>query len=178
MRRILSLAALTLLIVTSRATAQHASLSPSPELGVDAGLIFTLDAPKVTTFSLPIQSVRAGFFLSPEISLEPSLRINSVSGALGGSATDYAIGVGLLYHLSTSRLANQTYIRPFVALDGQSGRAGGSASGFTVGGGFGVKVPVNPRFATRLEANIAHRSSSGLSQNAIGLLAGLSVYTR
>jgi hypothetical protein len=36
---------------------------------------------------------------------------------------------------------------------------------------------VADRFATRLEANLTHTSGEGLSQNAIGLLAGLSVYT-
>lgn len=177
MRRILSIAALSLLVVGSRATAQR-GVNPSPELGVDAGLIFTLDDPKTTVFSLPLQSVRAGFFLSPEISLEPSLRFNTVSVSGGGSGTDYSLGVGLLYHLSTNRAANQMYIRPFIALDGQSVSGAGSTSGFTIGGGFGVKMPINPRFATRLEGNIGHRSSSGVSQNAIGLLAGLSVYTR
>ena len=76
-----------------------------------------------------------------------------------------------------SRTENQLYVRPFIGLDGISGDLG-SHSAFTFGGGFGVKVPVASRFASRFEANLAHSSSSGVSQNAIGLLAGLSVYTR
>jgi hypothetical protein len=178
MRRTLSLAVTSLLAVAFHAGAQRASINPSPELGVDAGLMFTLDNPKTTLFSVPIQSIRAGFFLSPAISLEPSLRLNTISGGGIPTITDYGIGLGLLYHLSTNRAANQPYIRPFIAFDGQSGGGGPSTSSFTVGGGFGVKMPINPRFATRLEANIGHISSSGTSQNVIGLLAGLSVYTR
>jgi hypothetical protein len=185
MRRIFSLAALSLLALTSTASAQRStrsgggssSANPSPELGVDAGVTFTLDDPKVTTFSVPIQSVRAGFFLSPEISLEPSLAFQSLSVSGGSSGSAYAIGLGLLYHFSTSRAANQMYVRPFIGLDGTSG-GGSSTNSFSFGGGFGVKVPVGTRFATRFEGNLAHRSDSGVSQNAIGLLAGLSVYTR
>src|SRR5438270_4946416 len=105
MRRIISLAAFSLVAIASTATAQRGSVNPSPELGVDAGLMFTLDNPKTTAFSVPIQGIRAGFFLSPEISLEPSFRLNTVSG--GGTFTDYGIGLGLLYHLSTNRAANQ-----------------------------------------------------------------------
>ena len=182
MRRAFSLAALSLIALAPLASAQRSNRgramdgNPSAELGVDAGLTFTLDDPKVTVFSVPIQSVRAGFFVSPAISIEPSLRLNHVSVSGGGSGTDYGVGVGLLYHFSTSRMANQMYVRPFIGVDGTSGD-GNSDSSFLFGGGFGVKIPLADRFATRLEANLTHGSNDGVSTNAIGLLAGLSVYT-
>jgi outer membrane protein with beta-barrel domain len=182
MRRVLSFAAFALLAIASTASAQRTNRgrstleNPSPELGVDAGLMFTLDDPKVTVFSLPIQGIRAGFFVSPAVEIEPSLRLNSVSVSGGGSETDYGVAVGLLYHFSTSRAANQLYVRPFIGVDGTSG-GGQSSSVFDFGGGFGVKVPVGDRFASRFEANLTHSSQNGISQNAIGLLAGLSVYT-
>jgi hypothetical protein len=183
MRRVLSFAALSLIAIASTASAQRttrsssmASVNPSPELGVDAGLQFTLDDPKTTSFQIPIQGIRVGFFLSPEISLEPSLRLNYTSFD-GGHLTTYGLGLGMLYHFSTSRAANQMYVRPFIGLDGISGD-GGSDSAFSFGAGFGVKVPVGNRFATRWEANFSHASNDGATQNAIGLLAGLSVYTR
>ena len=183
MRRVLSFAALSLIAIASTASAQRttrsssmASVNPSPELGVDAGLQFTLDDPKTTSFQIPIQGIRVGFFLSPEISLEPSLRLNYTSFD-GGHLTTYGLGLGMLYHFSTSRAANQMYVRPFIGLDGISGD-GGSDSAFSFGAGFGVKVPVGNRFATRWEANFSHASNNGATQNAIGLLAGLSVYTR
>jgi hypothetical protein len=178
MRRLLSFAALSILTLSASASAQRSGtgVNPSPELGIDAGITSTLDDPKVTVVAIPFQYLRAGFFLSPAISLEPSLSLMSIS-VPGGSGTSYALGLGMLYHFSTSRAASQMYVRPFIALDGTSG-GGQSSSGFTLGGGFGVKLPINPRFATRFEGNIGHRSESGLSQNSIGLLAGLSVYTR
>ena len=183
MRRVLSFAALSLIAIASTASAQRttrsssmASVNPSPELGVDAGLQFTLDDPKTTSFQIPIQGIRVGFFLSPEISLEPSLRLNYTSFD-GGHLTTYGLGLGMLYHFSTSRAANQMYVRPFIGLDGISGD-GGSDSAFSFGAGFGVKMPIGNRFATRWEANFSHASNDGATQNAIGLLAGLSVYTR
>ena len=184
MRRVLSFAALSLIALASTASAQRttrsssmASGNPSPELGVDAGLQFTLDSPKTTSFQIPIQGIRAGFYVSPAVSIEPSLRLNYTSFEGGGSFTTYGLGLGLLYHFSTSRMANQMYVRPFIGLDGISG-SGNSDSAFSFGGGFGVKVPVGSRFATRWEANFSHASNNGASQNAIGLLGGLSVYTR
>lgn len=179
MRRVLSFAALSLIAIASTASAQRTtrgstmSANPSPELGVDAGLTFTLDDPRITAFQIPIQGVRMGFYVSPALSIEPSIRLNTVSVSGGGSDTDYHIGLGLLYHFSTSRAANQMYVRPFVGFSDDSGLD----SGFSVGAGFGVKVPVGTRFASRFEANLAHFSNDGNSWNAIGLLAGLSVYT-
>jgi len=152
MRRVLSFAALSLIAIASTASAQRStrgsvtSANPSPELGVDAGLQFTLDSPRTTSFEG------------------------------GGSLTTYGVGLGMLYHFSTSRAAKQMYVRPFIGLDGFSG-SGNSDSAFNFGGGFGVKVPVGDRFASRFEANLSHASNNGASQNAIGLLAGLSVYT-
>ena len=183
MRRVLSFAALSLIAIASTASAQRtarsssmASANPSPELGVDAGLQFTLDDPKTTSFQIPIQGIRVGFYLSPEISLEPSLRLNYTSFD-GGHLTTYGLGLGMLYHFSTSRAANQMYVRPFIGLDGISGD-GGSDSAFSFGAGFGVKMPIGNRFASRWEANFSHASNDGATQNALGLLAGLSVYTR
>ena len=181
MRRVLSFAALSLLAIASTASAQRTnrggmtSVNPSPELGVDAGLQFTLDDPKSTSFQIPIQGIRMGFYVSPAISLEPSLRLNYTSFD-GGSFTSYGIGFGMLYHFSTSRTTNQLYVRPFIGIDGISGE-GNSDSAFSFGAGFGVKMPIGSRFASRFEANFSHASNDGATQNAIGLLAGLSVYT-
>jgi len=182
MRRVLSFAALSLIAIASTASAQRStrgsvtSANPSPELGVDAGLQFTLDSPRTTSFQVPIQGIRMGFYVSPAVSIEPSIYLNSTSFEGGGSLTTYGVGLGMLYHFSTSRAAKQMYVRPFIGLDGFSG-SGNSDSAFNFGGGFGVKVPVGDRFASRFEANLSHASNNGASQNAIGLLAGLSVYT-
>jgi hypothetical protein len=180
MRRLLSFAALSILTLGASASAQRAGsmASPSPEVGMDAGILFRLTSPSVTTLAIPMPLVRMGFFVSPVLSIEPSLGISSFSGG-GLSGTDYTVGVGALYHFSPSRAANQFYVRPFLSINGSSGDAGsGSSVAFGVGGG--LKIPLRDRIATRLEANFAHDGgrNGGGSSDMLGLLAGLSVYTR
>jgi hypothetical protein len=184
MRRILSLAALSILALSATANAQRSSAATSalsPELGIDAALAFDLSGtPKTTRFDFPAQRARVGFFLSPEMSLEPSLGLHTLSVSNGGgSVTVYDLGLGLLYHFSPSRATNQLYVRPFVDFSGASTSGPGSVSAFTIGGGFGVKMPVANRFATRLEGYLSHTGDhNGIpASNSLGILFGLSVYT-
>ena len=180
MRRILSLGALSLLAVSMSASAQQRSRSgasmenPSPEIGIDAGISFGLGTPSFTVISIPAQQIRMGFFMTPELSIEPTFGLTSVSGGGGGSFTIYSLGAGLLYHFSTSRAANQFYVRPFAGIVGTSGGGVASNSDGVFGIGGGLKVPLRQQIASRFEANFSH--SNG--ENAIGLLAGLSFYTR
>lgn len=174
MRRILSVAALALLALSTSATAQRAGsmANPSPEIGMDAGLSIGLGDIDGTTIQIPAQYIRMGVFMSPALSLEGSLGLTSNSGG-GSTVTLYNIGAGALYHFSTSRAARQFYVRPFLNLAGISGGAG-SDSDVAFGVGGGLKVPFRDRIATRYEANIT--TSDGNS--ALGALAGISFYTR
>ena len=182
MRRVLSVAALSILAWSASASAQRSSAGmadPSPEIGMDAGISFGLGTPSTTVISIPVQQIRMGFFVSPVLSIEPSLGLTSFSGGGGGSFTVYNIGAGVLYHFSRSRAANQFYARPFLNLVGASG--GGTSTSTTVFGiGGGLKVPLRDRIATRFEANFARQSArTGVpAESLIGLLAGLSFYTR
>jgi hypothetical protein len=180
MRRLLSFAALSILTLSASASAQRSSGysgNPSPEIGMDAGLSIGLGNNSGTVFQVPVQAIRMGFFVSPVISIEPSVGFTSFSGG-GFSGTQYTLGAGLLYHFSASRASNQFYIRPFVGVDGTSGDLGsGSAVSFGVGGG--LKIPLRDRIATRFEAAFGHTGgqNGGNGSDAIGLLAGLSFYT-
>jgi hypothetical protein len=181
MRRLLSIAALSILTLSASASAQRSSgysASPSPEIGMDAGLTIGLGDNSGTVFQVPLQQIRMGFFISPAMSIEPTVGFTSFSGG-GISGTAYSLGAGLLYHFSPSRAANQFYVRPFIGIDGSSGDLGsGSSVAFGVGGG--LKIPLRDRIATRFEAAFAHRGgqNGGNGSDAIGLLAGLSFYTR
>jgi len=174
MRRFFALFSVAMLALSAPASAQRPSASSvnlSPELGMDAGVTFGLGSNSLTVVSIPIQQLRMGFFVSPALSVEPTLALISVSGG-GSTLTTYDVGVGLLYHFSPNRAANQFYVRPFANVEGTSGA--GSSSNTIVGIGGGLKVPLANRIASRFEANIAHSNGN----NAIGLLAGLSFYTR
>lgn len=193
MRRILSIATVGLLALSTAASAQRgrapstsSNYGPMPiELGADAALSFGLGAPagtsNTTDLVIPVDQIRAGFFVSPALSIEPSLGLQYQS-ANGGSGTHYNLGVGALYHFSTVRSANQVYVRPFLNFESVSLSAGGtstSATSVAFGAGLGIKMPAADRFAYRFEANIAHNNNNNFddSPNRIGLLAGISYFT-
>lgn len=193
MRRILSIATVGLLVLSTAASAQRGRPSPASsgsgllpiELGADAALSFGFGAPagtsNATQFQIPFSQVRAGFFVSPALSIEPVFGL-TYSSAGGGSDTYYTVGVGALYHFSTIRSENQVYVRPFIDFMGTNASFGTttrSLTGTVLGAGLGVKIPAADRLVYRLEANLAHNSNSNFdnSPNRIGLLAGLSYYT-
>jgi hypothetical protein len=181
MRRVFSLAALSILALSTTASAQRSgsmSTGLSPEIGMDAGVQFGMSSPSFTVVQIPLQRVRMGFFISPVMSIEPTFGLTSVSGG-GISGTDYTIGAGLLYHFSPNRAANQFYVRPFLGIDGSSG-GGSSSSTVSFGVGGGIKMPLQDRLSSRFEANFAHAGgqNGGSGSDAISLLAGLSFYLR
>lgn len=151
------------------------------ELGTDAALQFGLDDPNTTVLSIPSGAFRAGYFMTPEWSLEPFLSLTYVSVDGGGSTTAYQIGTGALYHFSTSRTMRQVYVRPFLALVGLSVDppvgAGSSDSDVALGAGVGLKWPrLAGRMAWRGEVNVARQFDA--QQTSIGLLFGVSFFTR
>lgn len=173
---LLSLAAASTVYAQAAATAGVHERNPV-ELGMDAGVSIGLDDPSYTTISIPVQSIRAGFMISPRFSLEPSLGLTYMHFS-GESLTQYRALVGLLYHFQMNRHANQWYVRPFAGITGVSG-SGSSDTQAEIGGGLGIKIPMAARVSTRFEANFEHGFKSGdvASSNAIGILAGLSFFT-
>ncbi len=172
MRRVLSLAALSILALSATASAQRAGTmaNPSPEVGLDASLTIGLGDADGTSINIPAQHIRMGFFVSPVLSIEPTFGLTHESDAF----TAYQLGVGALYHFSPSRVQSQFYVRPFIAIDGVSISGGGSDSQARFGIGGGMKIPLRDRIASRFEANFQHTDGA----DAIGFLAGLSFYTR
>ena len=172
MRRLLSLAALTILTLSASASAQRSGsmVNPSPEIGMDAALTLGLGDNGVTRLDIPASQIRVGFFVSPALSIEPTFGLHAIKDGV----TVYQIGAGALYHFSPSRAANQFYVRPFLQIVGVSVSGAGSDSQALFGVGGGLKMPLRDRIATRFEANFQHSDGA----DAIGLLAGLSFYTR
>jgi hypothetical protein len=146
------------------------------ELGLDAGVSVNLSTPKTTDISIPVQLVRAGFFYNDRVSIEPQLRISSISGG-GISLSTYTAALGVLWHLHEHPTGEGVYLRPFVGFTGVSG-SGASETRTIGGGGVGIKVPIAHRLAARFEANYTHLFSSRSGNNALGVLAGLSFFTR
>lgn len=189
MRRVLAIAAVATLVLSTSASAQRRATSTSSsadlpvELGMDAALVFGLGNNSYTAFTLPVSQVRAGFFISPELSIEPTGSLNYFS-TTGFSNNTLGLGVGALYHFSPSRAANQVYVRPFIDFTRTSTsvtNAGTTTSNDSndsdIGIGVGIKMPWIDRLAWRFEGNLTHSLSSG-GGNQIGLLAGLSYFTK
>ena len=178
-KRFLFIVAGLIAMTAPTASAQRRSSNgPHPvELGIDGGITFGLDDPKVTVVSLPAQDFRVGFFMSDFLEIEPRFGLTSVHTA-GNSLTTYNVEFGVLYMPSGDRVGKGVYLRPFLGISGVSASGGGSNNSGFAGIGAGLKIPLeNRRLATRLEANYAHGFDNGGS-NQIGLLFGLSFYTR
>jgi len=155
------------------------------ELGIDALATIHLGDNSVTVIDIPDNSFRIGFFFDDNKSLEPKLSIRTITGS-GNTVTSYFAELGLLYHFyrenPTRRVYPPTglrsafYLRPFAGIVGFGG-SGSSDNNALLGIGAGMKIPLVSRLASRFEANFAHRFGDA-SQNEIGLLAGLSFFTR
>jgi hypothetical protein len=174
--KILSLSIAAIAFTAAAAGAQ----SPAPlELGIDAGITIGLGDNSVTTIDIPAQAFRVGFTISPRTSIEPKLQLHLVSGN-GDTFTSYRGEIGLLYHFGSGRYPGAyqragLYVRPFVGVVGFSD--GDSQTSGLLGAGLGYKIPLVAKLSSRFEANFAHRFGDA-SSNEIGLLAGLSFFTR
>ena len=171
------LAAITLVASASRAQDRPI------ELGIDAGLTVGLGDNSFTTINIPAQAFRVGFFVQDNISIEPKVGINSTS-VNGHRNTNYRAELGLLYHFfrpgmrsySSPGPRSSFYVRPFAGIVGASNNDNSDTRGL-LGAGVGIKVPLVNRLASRFEANIAHTFGDA-SSNELGILAGLSFFTR
>ena len=166
------------LVFAAPAKAQRQRASTPIELGVDGGLLFGLDAPRTTVVALPVQSFRVGFLVTDNLALEPRVAINSIHGG-GASVTTYDCQLGVVYQPAGDRVGKGLYGRPFIGVSGVSvSGAGGNNNNGYLGMGVGLKIPfADRRLATRMEANYEHGFGGGAS-NVIGLLIGLSFFTR
>lgn len=156
------------------------------ELGGDAAYThYSFNRPSgittnMTSLTLPISSLRIAF--PTDAAFEPEISaglVYSKTGA-GNSTTSFAGDVGLLMELS-HEIDGGWYVRP--AIGWQRGAVGSvgnaSVSRATLGAGLGVRVGMTDRIASRFEARYTYLTEAqGVSANAIGFLAGISVYTQ
>lgn len=181
-------AVVAMLCVSSSPVLAQAGAPMLWEFGVDGALSFNRVSPgggapstTFTTIDLPLGLVRAGFFVTPEISIEPQLQFTRTSGG-GGSSSQTNLIIGGLYHFSTNRAMPQFYVRPFIDYLHFSDDPGGSGSQTGFGVGFGMKrsITQNNRIGARFEANIATYDGNSNFNDvlAFGLQAGISIFTR
>ena len=193
LRLFLSLSAATLFIAPTMHAQRQANTLV--ELGIDASFArqsFHSEPDRngrevtvnVNTIDIPLAVIRAGFFITPTVAIEPAfgLRYQSIGDA---NSSETIFDIGLPIYLSESRRENQIFIRPVVGLNHVSSDASDTGPGtsdtqLNFGVGLGIKMPLSDRFAARFEAQYRHapKSDERSAYNQIAALAGISVYAR
>jgi len=181
------------------------------ELGVDAALTYesrggtdvglpagpvSVDFPDVFDVQVPIRSVRAGFYVSEAISIEPALAFRFADVEDGGSSVTLSLFGDVLYHLpgggSTDFFVHGggafqwRYINPDEDVGSPLEPALESEGNtqFGLGGGAGVNLPLVERLKLRLGVRYVHLFESegdllGLpSADRFSGTFGLSFFTR
>lgn len=154
------------------------------EIGIDAALqrqSFEYENAdgSITSFRLPASQVRVGFFVNDKFSIEPVLGLQYFKGEDSDAYTQYALGLGVLYHFTADAAKPRAYVRPLIGFVGANG-GGDSESATAFGIGLGAKLPIVDRLAFRAEVNYAKQSKtdSDPAISTIGLTFGLSFFTR
>jgi hypothetical protein len=163
------------------ATQRQAAAAPDQgfwELGTDMSVALGIDDPKTFSIDIPTGLVRAGYFVTPALSLEPSLVFSSTATENQTAQSFWMLQLGGVYHLSTDRRQQQIFIHPSIGFTGGSG----GGPNFTFLNAFvGIKEPImGGRLALRCEAGLSHRLKEGPVDGATSIVAtlGWSVYTR
>lgn len=177
------------LALTFAGTAGAQQQSPLWEFGVDGmiahrtthidvGPAGTRDA-SATVVQLPVGMVRAGLYLTPTVELEPAIGIRHTSTD-GGDLTQLNLDIGLPIYFTGTRATDQIFVRPLVGFDHVSGSGINGFTQTSLGAGIGIKIPIDARIASRIEAQYRHgmRSAPANSYDQFALLLGLSVYSR
>jgi hypothetical protein len=91
------------------------------EVGLDAALTHAIvsDADDVTSVDVPVARIRAGVFVSPVVSLEPSLAFSTTSVG-EANVTHFAMNAAAHYHFSKDITKLRWYVAPTIGFDLES----------------------------------------------------------
>ena len=123
-------------------------------------------------------SIGVGFYLSPGMSIEPTVSFSTLSGS-GETLTIFGLGAAVPFYFAKGWGRKGPYLAPRATYNSISG-GGQSVTQFTAGAAFGTKVPLNDMAALRLQGNFDYgfESSDVRSTTAFGALIGLSVFLK
>jgi hypothetical protein len=122
-------------------------------------------------------SISLGFYLSPGLSIEPTVSFSRLSGG-GETFTIFGVGAAVPLYFAKGWGRKGPYLAPRATYNSISG-SGESTTQITAGAAIGTKVPLNDMAALRLQANFDYGFPSDLDgTTAFGALIGLSVFLR
>jgi hypothetical protein len=124
-------------------------------------------------------SIGVGFYVSPGLSIEPTLSFSNLSSG-GETITIVGIGAAVPVYFAKGWGRKGPYLAPRFAYNSISQSGSSSTSQMTAGVGLGTKVPLNAMAALRLQASfdLGFESSDVSSTTAFGALIGLSVFLK
>ncbi len=172
-RHILGLLVAIALLPLSQLSAQSKPL----ELGTDMGVSFDFGGGStLTTVSIPTSTLRVGLWMSDQVSIEPNVGLTWMH-ASGESLTTIDAALAFLYHFNADASRARPYVAVFPGLTHFNGD--GSTTQFYAGAGLGVLLPMQERFAVRLEGQYRHRFSNDELGSSDGAAAriGFSYFT-
>ena len=164
---------------TAPAASQQAASTQTGfwELGTDVGIAIGIDDPKSLAINIPTGVLRAGYFVTPNLSLEPQIAFNSFAQESQTAFSSWMLNLTGLWHFSENRRETQMFVHPGVAVTGGSGNFNPTF----ISAAFGIKKPMmNDRLAMRIEAGLSHRLKEGAVDGATSIITsfGWSIYTR
>jgi hypothetical protein len=182
-------AAVALSLLCAVAVRGFAQQTTGVEFGVDAALFhYSFDvklgaggtkSASTNLFEFPVSAVRVAFPLSTGFALEPSANLQ-YSSTNGQTLLTLTGDLGLLIDLTHDPKEWRWYVRPAIGVQHLSSSGFNTTDRPILSAGLGARVPLTDRISARYEARYQWigKSSSASSQNGIGLLAGISVFTR
>ncbi len=121
----------------------------------------------------------AGFYLSPELALEPTLSLGYASSD-GYSQTILGLGAALPYYFDKNWGRKGLYLAPRLLWSSYSCTGCDGASQFGLGFAFGTKLPLNEAAALRIQASFDYgfENTNFNSSTTLGASMGLSVFLK
>jgi opacity protein-like surface antigen len=172
-------------LLACAASVGRAQKSRGFEWGGDAALLhYSYSLPggqssTLTSFTFPVSNVRVAFPTDGPFEPEISAGLTYTKTTGGRSVSDFDGDVALLMELSHDMQGPRWFVRPALGWQRTSVSSAGSESHATLGAGVGVRIGITDRIAGRYEARYTYLTAArGVSANIVGLLAGISIFTR
>lgn len=155
------------------------------EFGLDAAGAVTLftgdgggDADPVISLNVPVQSARAGFFISPRVSIEPALGWNFVRVG-GQTASNVAFGLRYLRHFREDLEGSRPYFGIGPAINAVGGSERRTWTQWLLHAELGAKTAVRDGLQIRAAVQYQHgfENDHFLASHALGFSLGFSVTT-
>ena len=149
------------------------------ELGIDGGLSWHLNDRTTSRTSIPMQSLRFGFFALNWVSIEPSLALTVIDSESTDPITSFSFWLSGLLHITGDRSKLQPFVRPTGGWNHYS-NGSDNFSQFKAGGYVGMKIPVAEHLSLRLESGYLRgfESDNLPSSDEVSFNFGISLFVQ